>query len=591
MEDKEKKERSGVKAIIRHLTPYKKEVFFLVVLGVATALANGSIPYITGKFFDTLIDISQGIQSSSEVKPWIIFLGLWAIVQIIDINSGYIIGKLRRGIHTKVHLSIQADGFIHLLKLPMSFHKNERINEVIQRFSNAGWRVSSIVTTIVNVAPQLLSILIGLILMASINLSLTAILAVGVTIYLLILIKILKPTAAITKEAHKIWNESWGDAASVVHQIESVKQSAAELYEEERTKKSFFGGAFIKWMEIEKVWNNINVYQHVIVFITQLLIFVLSVKLISEGLITVGELVAFNGYALMFFGPFASLGHNWQTIQNGVSSAAEAEEIFKRKIEEYKPKDLIPLGNISGEIEFKDVNFRYNEGEANVLSGVSFKTNPGEIIALVGKSGVGKSTLISLISGYYFPQEGSVLIDGKDTRKMDLAELRKQIAVVPQEVALFNDTIEKNIKYGSFRATKEEMEKAAKEAHMKEFVENLPNKYRTVVGERGIKLSVGQKQRVSIARAILRNPNILILDEPTSALDSETEKYITEALEKLMKGRTTFIIAHRLSTVRKANRIFFIEDGKIAEEGSHDELMKIEGGKYRGMYELHIGLY
>ena len=222
---------------------------------------------------------------------------------------------------------------------------------------------------------------------------------------------------------------------------------------------------------------------------------------------------------------------------------------------------------------------------------MSFSVKPGEMIALVGKTGVGKSTLIDLISGYYFPTKGSVFIDGHDTRDINLKDLRAHIAVVPQETPLFNDTIRNNIKYGSFDVLDKKIKEAAKLAHVDEFVKKFPQKYEQEVGHRGVKLSVGQKQRVAIARAMLRDPNILILDEPTSALDSVTEKYVTESLEKLMKGRTTFVIAHRLSTVRKADRIFFIENGEITEEGSHGELMKIKNGKYKEMYELHIGLH
>ena len=211
-------------------------------------------------------------------------------------------------------------------------------------------------------------------------------------------------------------------------------------------------------------------------------------------------------------------------------------------------------------------------------------------IALVGESGGGKSTLIDLISGYYYPTKGKVFIDGNDTRKLNLESLREHIAVVPQEVVLFNDTIMTNIKYGNFRASDVLAKAAAERASANVFIEKFPQQYKQMVGERGVRLSVGQKQRIAIARAILRDPKILILDEPTSALDSKTERFITESLEGLMRGRTTFIIAHRLSTVRKADRIFVIDEGLIVEMGTHDELMAIMGGNYRNRYELHVGL-
>jgi len=242
-------------------------------------------------------------------------------------------------------------------------------------------------------------------------------------------------------------------------------------------------------------------------------------------------------------------------------------------------------------VKFDKVFFNYEITQPQVLTDISFSVQPGQVIAFVGASGVGKSTVISLISGYNFPTEGNVLIDGIDTRKLNLTNLRQQIAVVPQEVALFNDTIKHNIRYGSFDATDEEIFQAAREANIDEFVNTLPEKYGATVGERGIKLSVGQKQRVSIARAILRNPAILILDEPTSALDAKTEKIVTEALEKLMADRTTFIIAHRLSTVRKANTILVFEKGRIVEQGTHQELIAKENGVYRHLYEYQIGLH
>jgi ATP-binding cassette subfamily B protein len=207
----------------------------------------------------------------------------------------------------------------------------------------------------------------------------------------------------------------------------------------------------------------------------------------------------------------------------------------------------------------------------------------------LGKTGAGKSTLIDLISGYYEAFEGEVLIDGQNINTINLATLRSHIGIVPQEVALFNDTIKANMTYGAFDATEEAIARAAKDAHVDEFIEKFPSHYEQEVGDRGVKLSVGQKQRIAIARAMLRNPNILVLDEPTSALDAKTEQFVSESFTKLMKGRTTFIIAHRLSTVRNADRIFFLENGIIAEEGSHDALMKIKDGKYRQLYDLHVG--
>lgn len=584
--------KKGMRAIWRHVKPFKKDLTTLVALGLVSAVANGFVPYVTGRFFDALIGLSKGEHtlSASGLPLWGVLLGMWVVVQLIANNIDWIMDRLRRRVDMRVHFNIQTEGFVHLFRLPLAYHKNAHINGVMQKIGQAGWRISSIVRTVIDIAPQFLSILIGITLAASINKLLAGVLVVGVLLYIALLARILIPIVAIDAAAHTSWNEGWDDAAQAVHQIESVKQAATEEYEIKTVRGALMGKTNNLWSKMEITWSNVSFFQRIIVFATQLVIFIFSVQFVSNGTITVGELVALNGYAAMFFGPFVSLGYSWQVIQNGITTAAQAEEIFSEPEENYTPKNALAPEHFSGEVIFENVSFTYGVEHAEILSNINFKINPGEVVAFVGESGVGKSTAISLISGYYFPTEGSVLVDGVDTRKLDLTNLRKQIGVVPQEVALFNDTLKANIRYGSPNASQEDIERAAKEAHIDEFIATLPQGYDTIVGERGVKLSVGQKQRVAIARAILRDPKILILDEPTSALDSETERKVTEALEKLMRGRTTFIIAHRLSTVRKANRIFVIEKSKIVEEGTHDELMQIEGGNYRHRYELHIGL-
>lgn len=584
----------GIRAIRRHAQPFKKQFWMLVILGLLSAVANGAVPYVTGRFFDALVNLSEhktAAVGTFSLPLWGAFLVAWTIIQIIANNVDWVMDRLRRQVDDKIHFNIQAEGFIHLLRLPLNYHKNAHINGELQKISQAGWRIAAILRSIIQIAPQFLSIIIGITLAASINSTLAGVMVAGVLLYVMLLVRILLPIAAIDFQAYKVWNESWDDAAAAVHQIESVKQAAAEDYETEKTRTSLLGKTFTLWQKIETTWSNVGFFQRTIVFLTQFTVFALSIRLIAQGAITVGELIALNGYASMFFGPFVQLGYSWQTIQNGITSAAQVEDIFEKKEEVYIPQDAVVLGNIKGKVEFKGVSFAYTEGQPEVLKGINFTVEPGMSVALVGESGVGKSTSVSLLSGYYFPTQGEVLVDGVDTRKLPLSELRKHIAVVPQEVALFNDSIRTNIQYGSFNATPAEIEKAAQEAHIHDFILTLPERYDALVGERGIKLSVGQKQRVSIARAILRNPSILILDEPTSALDAQTERLVTEALEKLMKGRTTFIIAHRLSTVRKADMILVFEKGEVVESGTHDELVKKENGVYRRLYEYQVGLY
>jgi subfamily B ATP-binding cassette protein MsbA len=455
----------------------------------------------------------------------------------------------------------------------------------------AGWRISSIMQNAIQIAPQLLSVAIGIALSATISVPMAGVLAIGVFVYVVLLFFMLRPVAVIDHKAHESWNEYWENAASAAQQVTSVKQASAEEYEIAKVRTNLANKTASLWYSLEKIWSNVGFFQRVIVFLTQLVVFVASVNSVANGVMTVGDLIALNGYALLFFGPFVALGSSWQTVQNGLTAAGQLERVFEEKEEVYHPAGATAPTEHSGRVVFDHVTFNYGDEKLDVLSDLSFAVSPGEVIALIGESGGGKSTTVSLISGYYFPNIGSVSVDGLDTRRWDLTDLRKRIAVVPQEVALFHDTIRSNICYGSFEASEEEIAQAAREAHIDEYIASLPDGYQTIVGERGIKLSVGQKQRIAIARAILRDPEIHILDEPTSALDSETERFVTSALEKLMRGRTTFIIAHRLSTVRKAGKNLVLKDGCIVENGSHDDLMSIENGIYRHLYELHIGLH
>lgn len=591
----EKKEkvsmRKGWVGVWRHVKPHRHMLWSLFSLGLISAVANGSVPYVTGRFFDALIGVSKGDFGTGTIPTWEILLAIWATVQIIAGGTDWILDRSRRLLDNKVSFGASASGFNHLVRLPLSYHSNAHISGEISKLSSASWRISAIVRTIVDIAPQFLSVIIGIALAMSINHTLAGVLVVGVVVYLCMLIPLLIPIAATDDLAHREWQEKWNDSVEAIHQVASVKQAAAEEYEAGKTNRAFLDIVLKLWMKLEQNWSNINFYQRLVVFLTQLSVFVLSVQFVANGILTVGELVALNGYSMMFFGPFVALGHSWQIVQNGLTSAAHLEEIFALSQENYHPENAKTPDNRDGEVYFKDVGFEYEAGKSGVLKGMNFKTSPGEVVALVGESGAGKSTAIGLISGYYFPTEGLVQIDGVDTKEWDLTELRKRIAIVPQEVALFNDSIRTNIRYGSFEASDAEVEEAAMQAHIHDFIMTLPKGYETHVGERGVKLSVGQKQRVAIARAILRNPEILILDEPTSALDSATEKQITTSLEKLMEGRTTFIIAHRLSTVRKANKILVLKDGAIAEQGTHDELVSIPDGVYRNLYELNLGLH
>lgn len=581
----------GLKIVFQELGNYRNDLIILSVLGVISAIANGTVPYLVGRLFDSILTPSKiFINTELEMPLFLFFIIVWIIIQLVanfvdwrnNLKSEYLGETIFNNYYIK--------NLGTLLELPLSFHKNHKMGDIYSRINRGAQAINGIIIdVIIDLTPQFLSIIIALLISFYVNYILALFLLLGVFIYIIILFKIAPPIAQLQRKIHRAYSRAFGHAYDAISNISAIKQAVTEKHEQKKFFKNFYTKALRLLKERALIWQKMNFYQRLIITFVQLTIFGLSIFFIQKGQMTIGELVMFNGYAAMLFGPFVRLGHNWQTIQNGLVALERVEAILSLPKEEYIPKNVIMLSDIKGEVVFENVSFIYQKKYDKVLNDVSFKAEPGEIVALVGESGVGKSTLVDLISGYYFSQKGKVLIDGHNIRNLDLKFLRNKIAVVPQEIVLFNDTIKNNIAYGNFSASEQEIKTAAEESYASEFIESFPKKYKQVVGERGIKLSVGQKQRIAIARAILRNPRILILDEPTSALDAQSEKFIAKSLQKLMKDRTTFIIAHRLSTVRHADKILVLKDGGIVERGRHKDLIKIPNGVYRYLYRLQFG--
>ncbi|HBB56834.1 TPA: hypothetical protein DEW47_01055 [Patescibacteria group bacterium] len=586
--------KKGLKIIWKYLKEYRRDLIILSILGVFSATANGIIPFISGRLFDAILNdniILFELFREISIPTWLFFIILWALIQLIGSVIDWRIGIKSQLVSHAAYVDYLSDGYGKLLNLPMSFFKNEKIGDLSDKMNKAASLLSTIIgNIIIYLAPQFLSIFVALGVSFSINYLLSFIILAGLAAYVVIMFKYVRPTVELYKEGHVAYGKAFGTIFEAMGNVGAIKQSVAEDYERKRIRFYLKNKVTSIWANIYKNWEKLSFYQRLIIVLTQLAIFLISVSLVRNDTITIGELVMFNGYASMVFGPFVVLGRNWQFLQNGIVAMERAERVLQTTAETYEPEKSFHLDEIKGDIEFKDVSFSYKNGKP-VLENINLKIKQGEVVALVGESGVGKSTLIDLISAYHFPNKGKVLIDDHDIRRIKLKFLRQNIAVVPQETVLFSDTIKTNIKYGSFKASDGEIEEAAKKAHALEFIEKFPKKWKQIVGERGVKLSVGQKQRVSIARAILRNPKILILDEPTSALDAKSEMIIQKSLEELMQGRTTFIIAHRLSTVRKADKIIVFEKGGIMEQGKHDELIRVPDGVYRKLYELQIGLH
>jgi len=581
----------GLKEMLAQLKGHQKTVIIISFFSLISALTNGVIPYITGRLIDSILDNKTIFLSGDLVVPYFsLFLIIWMFIKILADFVDWRNGLKNEKLGYEVYANYLMNAFSTILELPLSFYKNQKIGEIVDKMERAGNWMSRILGVVIDLIPQILSFLVGLIICFLIKPFLGMVLLIGLVVYIFILIRIVAPAAKLQIKGHKAFSKAFSHAYETVLNTPTIKQAGAEKYESKRFFKNFSLGIVNIWTKIVYIWQRINFFQRFIITLTQLTIFIFSIIYIRQGQMTIGQLIMFTSYAGMIFSPFVRLGYNWQTIQNGLVALARSKKILDLPREKYHPHKKIKISEIRGEVIFDKVSFSYQNNKELIVNDVSFKTKPGEVIALVGESGAGKSTLIDLISAYYFPQKGRVLIDGYNIKNLDLKFLRSNIAIVPQEVILFNDTIKNNIAYGNFKSAEQEIIQAAKQGYANDFIESFPKKYEQMVGERGIKLSVGQKQRIAIARAILKNPRILILDEPTSALDSKSEKFIQNSLEQLMKNRTTFIIAHRLSTVRRADRIFVIHKGRIIEQGKHDDLIKVLNGKYRQLYEFQVGL-
>jgi len=580
---------TGVKVLLKYMGQYRREIMILSIMGILSAIGNGIVPYIIGRFFDVITSTDTVTFISFVIPVYAAFLIAWAIIQLITYILDWKINILSEKFSNIIWLDYLSKGFGYLMLLPMSFHKTNKVGEISNKINVAASALETIAGRIViDLSPQILSIIIAFGVAFYLQPVLALFLLAGVAVYIFIFSTKIQHTAVYQKEYWDVLNFVFGEAFDIVGNTMAIKQATAEDHEINKLSTKM-KSAVPLWMRLTNLWGSLTLYQRLTILTTQIIIFVISVVYIQRGTMTIGELIAFNTYAAMVFGPFITIARNWQTIQNGIVNIQDTEKILELPTEPYEKEGAVKL-DLKGDIQFKNVDFSYDQGKT-VLQDVSFSINAGEVVALVGESGVGKSTTIDLISGYHFATKGSVEIDHHNIHDVNIKKLRQQIAVVPQEVVLFNDTIMMNIRYGNFEATDDEVKEAARKAHAVDFIEKFPEKWNQMVGERGVKLSVGQKQRVAIARAMLRRPRILVLDEPTSALDAGSEQIIVKSLEELMNGRTTFIIAHRLSTVRKANKILVFKEGRIIESGTHDDLIQKDGGEYRRLYELQIGLH
>ncbi|MFN8495086.1 MAG: ABC transporter transmembrane domain-containing protein [Caldilineaceae bacterium] len=494
----------------------------------------------------------------------------------------------------------------HLLQLPLQFFTNRRVGELISRISNDVTTLQdALVDAPVSLSRQLLTVIGGLAFMLWLNWRLTLIILVLIPPIMFVATfygKRLKRLAAAAQDRQ-------ADAAVVLEEMLSgvrvVKSFGREQYEATRYRQAI-ETSFATTTEQARQRATFVPIISLLGFSAIVILLWYGGRQVIDGVMTPGELIAYLFYMVFVSGPLAESASLWGRIQEAIGVARRIFEILDSKPEagllppvalpaaaQFPPRPMESGWGeaVRGQVRFVDVGFRYTNGEnaegPTVLQAINLEAQPGEIIALVGYSGGGKTTLVNLIPRFYDPTNGHIEIDGQDIRQMPLAYLRNQLALVPQETFLFGGTVRENIAYGKLDASDAEIQTAAEAAYAHEFIAKLPDGYQTIVGERGVKLSAGQRQRIAIARALLKDPRILILDEATSALDTESERWVQAALERLMEGRTSFVIAHRLSTIQRADCILVLDQGRIVERGAHEVLLA-QGGLYRRLYDMQF---
>ena len=543
-------------------------------------------------FIGGLIDAAQGKATSKFLPASIQGIGILALLVLF--GQGFVsffrilwfVQVAERSL-----ADIRRDTYFKLITLPMNFFSNRRVGELNSRISADLSQIQdTLTTTLAEMTRQIVLLIGGIAFLAIISIKLTLSLLVVLPVLIVIAIFFGRFIRKLSRKAQDKLAESNTIVEETLQGIANVKAFVNEAFEAGRYSTNIreVANIAITGAKYRGLFASFIVFG---LFGAIVAVVAYGCILVSHHELSVGELFKFALYAAFVGSAMGSFPEMYANVQRAVGASERVLEILAEEGEDVSINDTENeiKQKISGEIAFEHVNFHYpSRTEIEVLKDVSFEAGRGQRIALVGPSGSGKSTTAALILQFYHPQNGTILFDGIPANNFSLTDIRNQVAIVPQDVLLFGGTIRENIAYGKLKATEAEVLRAAERANAHEFIKSFPEGYETIVGERGVKLSGGQRQRIAIARALLKNPSILILDEATSSLDSESERLVQEALEELMKNRTSIIIAHRLSTIRDADKIIVLEKGKVIESGTHDELVGNEKGLYRYLSQLQF---
>jgi ATP-binding cassette subfamily B protein len=564
----------------RYLKPY----LWQILLNITCLLSVTGLALVVPQIIQNVID--QGLQAGAAaflVRSALLLVGIGAGTAALNLGQRY----LTEWIGDYVGYDLRNAMYDRIQYLPFTYHDHTTTGQLINRCIEDVRAVQSFAGDSLVQIVQLVVLSVGVVTILILRNPWLALVA------LLPLVPMVMMTSdfgvRITRLFYDVDN-TLGDLSAQLQENVSgaqvVRAFAREPHEIDRfdqINRSYFKAR----MKVMGEWAKVMPTTSLLITMGTILILMVGGPLVLQGKMTVGELVAFNAYLLMLSGPVQQLAWLVNAIGESEAGAQRLLEILEHAPEIQSPAGAASLGSLSGRVEFQGVSLRYQDEKIDALADINLSVEPNQLIALIGQTGSGKTSLVNLIPRFYDVSEGAVLVDGMDVRQAELVSLRGQIGIVLQTSLLFSDSIRANIRYGRSDATDEEVFAAAQAAQAHDFIVNFAEGYDTLVGERGVTLSGGQRQRIAIARALLMNPRILILDDSTSSVDTQTEKLIQEALDRLMEGRTTFVIAHRLATVRRADLIVVMADGCIVQRGRHAELL-MQGGLYREIYDLQL---
>ena len=575
--------REKLKKLFSYYKPYRVLFYSDMCFAILGAVITLVIPLIVRYITNEVVYFNHHKAMQTILVLGAVMIGL----VIIEFGCNYFIAYYGHIMGAYMEADMRSDIFGHYQKLTFAFYDNQKIGALLSRITSDLFDI----TELLHHGPEdvvisIIKLVGAFVILININAPLTIVAFVFVPVMALFAWYYnRKMKRAFKRNREKIAdiNSQIEDSLSGIRVVKSFANEEIEMKKFNQGNKNFVNAKKVSYRYMAGYNSGLSA----LTTLVTVAVLLAGVSFLTSGAIIVTDLVTFLLYINNFVEPVKKLMNFTEMFQNGYSGFERFQEIMAIAPDIKDEKDAIAVDHLKGDITFENVSFYYEESTEKVLNNIQLKVDAGDYMALVGPSGVGKTTLCSLIPRFYDVSEGSIQIDGMDIRHIKLADLRNNIGIVQQDVYLFAGTIMDNIRYGNPNATDEEVIRAAKRANAHEFIMSFPEEYDTDIGQRGVKLSGGQKQRLSIARVFLKNPPILIFDEATSALDNESEQVVQKSLEELAKDRTTFVIAHRLSTIRNAKRILVLTENGIEEEGTHEELMS-KKGVYESLYQMQF---